>query len=217
MIGLKVPARTAAVLGGVMALAAALCTTFAAVPASAATAQCGSLCTSFYPLSTGTSDVLAVSHPSGTSASTGEAVTISAASTTNQGEDWVLEIQGTVSDFYEAGLMSSAMNMHFGSDDVYEIDYAPDATWTGECLGVSSSNGSGSVTLQPCGETAATLWVADTADQNGRAVPLINGNNNNFSAPYGLTASSVGTQLTSSGLRAPISSSSEWGTIAGEL
>jgi hypothetical protein len=192
-------------------------TALAPAPASAATAQCGSLCTAFYPLSTGTSDVLAVSHPSGTSASTGEATTIAAASTTNQGEDWVLEIQGTVSDFYEAGLMSSAMNMHFGNDDVYEIDYGPDGVWTGECLGTSSSNGSGSATLQPCGVSAATLWVADTADQNGRAVPLINGNNNNFSTPYGLTASSVGASLTSSGLHAPIPSSSEWGLIFGEL
>jgi hypothetical protein len=209
---------TARVLAGTVALAAAAFgTTLAAAPVSAATAQCGSVCTSFYPLSTGTSDVLAVSHPSGTSGTTGQAVTIAAASTTNQGEDWVLEIQGTVSDFYAAGLMSSGMNLHWGSDDVYEIDYAPDETWTGLCLGTSSANGSGAVSLQPCGETAATLWVADTADQNGRALPLINGNNNNFSAPYSLKASSVGTQLTSSQLSAPISSSQEWGTIFGEL
>jgi hypothetical protein len=210
-----ITARAASAVG-VLALAAAAFG-LAIAPASAATSQCGSLCTSFYPLSTGTGDVLAVSHPSGTSASTGQAVTISAASTTNQGEDWVLEIQGTVTDFFEAGLISSAMNLHFGSDEVYEIDYAPDGTWTGKCLGVSSSNGSGSVTLQPCGVTAATLWAADTADQNGRAVPLINGNNNNFSAPFGLTASSVGSQLTSSGLRAPISLNSDWGLVFGVL
>src|ERR1700722_19470039 len=177
-----------------------------AAPASAATAVCGANCTSFYPLSTGTSDVLAVSHPSGTGGTTGEAVTIAAASTTNQGEDWVLEIEGTVSDFYEAGLMSAQMNLHWGSDDVYEIDYAPDYTYTGECLGTSSSNGSGAVTLQPCGGSAGTLWVADTA-----------GKNNNFSQPYSLAASSVGTQLTSTNLRALISSSQEWGTIFGEL
>jgi hypothetical protein len=189
----------------------------AAAPASAATTTCGSNCTSFYPLSTGTSDVLAVENPSGTSAHTGQAVTIAAASSTNQGEDWVLEIQGTVDDFVAAGLMSEAMALHYGNDEVYEIDYAPDFTWTGECLGVSSSTGSGSVSLQGCGNTAATLWVADTADQNGRALPLINGNNSNFSHPYALKAGSPGAQLSTSGLEAPIPSTQEWGTIFGVL
>jgi hypothetical protein len=109
------------------------------------------------------------------------------------------------------------MALHFGNDEVYEIDYAPDFTYTGECLGTSSSDGSGSVSLQVCGETAATLWVADTADRSGRALPLINGNNSDFSHPYALVASSLGAQLTTSGLEAPIPQSQEWGTIFGEL
>jgi len=189
----------------------------AAAPASAATTTCGSGCTSFYPLSTGTSDVLAVENPSGTNAYTGEPVTIAAASTTNQGEDWVLEVQGTVDDFVAAGLMSSAMALHWGNDEVYEIDYAPDYTWTGECLGTSTTNGSGSVSLQGCGNTAATLWVADQADKSGRALPLINGDNSNFSHPYSLLAGSVGSQLSTSGLEAPIPGTQEWGTIFGVL
>ncbi|HEY1920039.1 MAG TPA: hypothetical protein VGH27_31085 [Streptosporangiaceae bacterium] len=204
-------------LAAAVTLAAALAGSAVAIPqASAATAQCGSLCASFHPLSYGTSDVLAVEGASGTKASQGQKVTIAAASSTNQAEDWVLEDEGTVSEFYEAGLMSAEMNLHWGSDQVYQITYAPDGTWTGFCLGVSSTNGSGSVTLQPCGETAAALWVADTADASGRALPLINGDNNNFSNPYSLTASSPGTQLTSSQLLG-ITTSQEWGTIYGEL
>jgi hypothetical protein len=205
-----------------LAVAAALAaatvgTALAAAPAGAATATCGSYCTSFYPLSTGTGDVLAVEHPSGTSAYTGEPVTISAASTTNQGEDWVLDDEGTVTDFVEAGLMSANMELHWANDQVYEIDYAPDFVWTGECMGVSSSSGGGSISLQECGVSAATLWVADTADQDGRANPLINGKNSNFSEPYALEAGSVGSQLTSAQMRAPIPQSQEWGTIDGEL
>jgi hypothetical protein len=208
------------------AVAAALITAaavaaFTAPPATAATASCGSSCTSFYPLSTGTSDVLAVAGASGTSAGTGEPVTIAAASSSNPAEDWFLDQQGTVSDFYQAGLMSAQMNLHWGSDEVYEIDYVPDGSWSGLCLGTSSSNGSGAVSLQPCGATAATLWVADTADRSGRAVPLINGKNNNFSYPYSLTAGNPGDQLTSSELIAnsvnPVRASQEWGTIFGEL
>lgn len=205
------------------ALAAAAALTAAVVgialtmsPASAATAQCGSECTSLYPLSYGTSDVLALENPSGTSASTGQAVTIAAASSTNQGEDWLLTDQGTVADFYEAGLMSAEMNLHWSNDQVYEIDYVPYGDFTGLCFGTTASNGSGAVSLQPCGETAATLWVADTADASGRAVPLINGNNNNFAYPYSLTASSPGAQLTSSELLT-VNDSQEWGLIYGEL
>jgi hypothetical protein len=188
--------------------------------ATAATAACGSYCVSYYPLSYGTSDVLAVAGASGTSARTGQATTIAAASDTNPGEDWTLDQEGTVSDFYAAGLMSAQMNLHWGANEAYEIEYVPDATSTILCLGTSASNGSGAVTLQPCGETAATLWVADTADRNGRAVPLINGNNNNFAFPYSLTAGNAGDHLTSSQLipsASGISPSQEWGTIFGEL
>jgi hypothetical protein len=206
-------------LAAAAAIAAAAACRVVAVPAAgAATAQCGSTCANLYPLSYGTSDVLAVEHASGTSASVGQAVTIAAASSTNQAEDWYLDDEGTVSDFYAAGLISAGMNLHFGSDEVYEIDYIPDGVYTGLCLGTTSSNGSGSVTLQYCGETAATLWAADTADQNGRALPLIDGDNNNFSAPYSLDASSPGAGLTSSELLgSPVNQGQEWGIVFGEL
>jgi hypothetical protein len=207
------------------AAAAALATVAAsaaisAPAASAATAACGPGCVSYYPLSYGTSDVLAVVGASGTSARTGQATTIAAASGTSQAEDWALDEEGTVSDFYAAGLISAQMNLHWSSNEAYEIQYVPDGTSTILCLGTTASNGSGAVSLQPCGVSAATLWVADTADRSGRAVPLINGNNNNFSLPYSLTASSPGSRLTSSQLLpsgGTISPSQEWGTIFGAL
>jgi hypothetical protein len=48
---------------------------------------------------------------------TGQAVTISAASANNRDEDGVPEARGTVTDFFAAGRMSSAMNLHFGSGE----------------------------------------------------------------------------------------------------
>jgi hypothetical protein len=214
--------RTSRALATAVALAAATAGTALVVqPASAATAECGSYCTSFYPLSIGTSDVLAVENPSGTSASVGQPVTIAAASSDNQGEDWVFEDEGTVDDFVAAMLMSPEMGLHWGSDQVYQIVYAPDFTYTGLCLGTSTTDGTGAVSLQPCGETAAALWVADTADMSGRALPLINGDNDNFAFPESLTAASPGDQLTSSELipinPITINPDQEWGTIDGEL
>jgi hypothetical protein len=207
-------------LAATAALAVAAGAALAAPPAIAATPACGSSCVSFYPLSTGTSDVLAVSNPS-RSAYTGEPVTIAAESSTNDGEDWVLSDEGTVSEFYELGLVSPEIDLHWGSDEAYEIEYAPNGVETGLCMGTSSSNGSGAVSLRPCGETAATLWIADTADQDGRAVPLISGDDNNYSNPYSLDAGSPGSQLTSSELLTTVGSppvaSQEWGTIYGVL
>jgi hypothetical protein len=207
-------------LAAAAALAAAGGAALAAPPAIAATPACGSNCVSFYPLSTGASDVLAVSNPS-RSAYTGEPLTIAAESGTNDGEDWILSEEDPVSVFYEIGLMSAEMNLHWGSDEAYEIEYSPNGVETGLCMGTRSSNGSGAVSLEPCGETAATLWVADTADQDGRAVPLINGDNNNYSNPYSLDAGSPGSQLTSNELLTTVGSppvtSQEWGTIYGVL
>ena len=39
-------------------------------------------------------------------------------------------------------------------------------------------------TLQPCGESARTLWVVDTYAETSGYVPIINGSDTNFSNPY---------------------------------
>ena len=126
-------------------LAAASVTAIAlAVPsAKAATSACGSVCVSLYPLSYGTSDVLAVKGASGTNAWTGEPIAIATASSTSQAEDWSISQQATVSEFYTAGLMSAAMNLHWGSDEAYEFAYTPGGTWTGLCMGTSTATALG--------------------------------------------------------------------------
>jgi hypothetical protein len=56
------------------------------------------------------------------------------------------------------------------------------------------------VTLQPCGETARTVWVLDAAESNcppqfglpSGYLPLINGSNANFSHPFVLSYPSNG-------------------------
>lgn len=166
----------------------------AAPAASAATAQCGSGCAALYTLDFGSTSVIAVAGAQGTKANTGQPVALLPASPTNQGEDWVLEDEGTVGDFYQAGILSAGLNLHYGNDEVYEYQYVPYGNGsTGLCLGVAGKAGNGSpVSLQPCGETASTLWVYDVADQDRRDVPLIAGTDTNFSFPLVLTADTVG-------------------------
>ncbi len=178
------------VVVGVAAVAAWAVT---ATPAHAATAQCGTACAALYNLIYGPADVIAVAGATGTDANTGQPVALLPASGSNQGEDWYFEPEGTVSDFYQAGLVSAGLNLHYGNDQVYEYNYAPYGVGTDLCLGVSSIAGDGDpVSLQPCGVSAATLWVADTADQYRRQIPLINGTDTNFVYPLVLTADTTG-------------------------
>jgi hypothetical protein len=188
-----------------IAVAAAMAMTgwaVAAAPAAdAATPQCGSGCVSLYTLAFGTSDVLGVIGASGTSAHQGQLVDLQTASDTNQAEDWVIDFEVPVSDLYAAGLVSAGVNLHYGSDNAYEFEYVPRGVDSGLCLGTPGpANNGEAVSLQPCGETAATLWIYDQADQQARDVPLINGTDTNFSYPYVLTGNTTGVKLTTSEL-----------------
>jgi hypothetical protein len=175
------------------AVAAFVAAVFPVSAAHAATPQCGTACASLYNLLYGQSDVIAVAGARGTSANVGEPVALKPASDTNQGEDWFVEDEGTVSDFFAANLVSAGLNLHYGNDEVYEFDYVPDGVDSTLCLGVAGIAGNGSpVSLQTCGASSHTLWVADAADQQQRLIPMINGSDTNFSTPYVLTADTAG-------------------------
>ncbi len=87
-------------------------------------------------------------------------------------EDWTVAFQGTVADFFAAGLVSAAVNLHYGggaagfpNDPAFENEYAPFGVDSGLCLGVAATafNDEG-VTLQPCGVSAKTVWILDSCD-----------------------------------------------------
>src|ERR1700677_4414123 len=114
--------------------------------------------------------------------------------------DYTISYQGLVSDFYAAGLVTAAVDLHYGGgatlgggtfpdDAAFEVQYDPYGVDSGLCAGVAATAVSGEkVTLQPCGVSSKTLWIVDSADTiRGGYVPLINGSDTNFSAPYVLT------------------------------
>lgn len=59
-----------------------------------------------------------------------------AASSTSLAADWVLELVGTVADFYFAGYVSAGLDTHYGNDEAYEYRYAPTAS-TPACASAS--------------------------------------------------------------------------------
>ena len=124
-------------------------------------------------------------------------------------EDWTVS-QSTTAQYYQAGLVSEAVAMNYGcipgdnfsncdgqtavavNDPAFEIEYAPNGTLSGLCMGVASTAVQGElVTLQPCGASPRTAWVADVFGSSSTLfngyIPLINGSDTSTSPPLVLT------------------------------
>ena len=160
--------------------------------ASAATPSCGIACVNVFSYQFGTHaspnyvvDVLRQGER------VGQPIILFRAANFDPAEDWTVAFQGTVADFFAAGLVSSAVALHYGciagvnfpdcpfniagfnfpsnTDSnllAFENEYAPFGVESGLCLGVASTAVQGEgVTLQPCGVSAKTVWILDTLDQ----------------------------------------------------
>jgi hypothetical protein len=190
-------------LVGSLGLAGAL----TAGPAAAGTPSCGPGCINIFNQDIGPGFVVDVLRQ-------GEKVNqpIILFRTTNfdPAEDWSIAFQGTVADFFTAGLVDAATALHYGCNagatgfvdctdstppgpfpnlNAFEIEYAPFGVDSGLCMGVAATAFQDEgVTLQPCGVSAKTVWIVDSFDNiQSSSVPLINGSNTNFSQPFVLT------------------------------
>jgi hypothetical protein len=166
-----------------------------AMSANAATPSCGKSCIDIFSRLYGThahpNFVLAAENGS---SATGTPIILSPASNFSQSEDFTVSFQGTVYDFYQAGLVSAALNLHYHNQLAYEIQYSPWGAPSGNCVGVATTAANGTkVSLQPCGESSKTVWVVDSFSAiKGAYVPLINGSDTNFAFPYVLNYPSSG-------------------------
>jgi hypothetical protein len=161
------------------------------VSANAETQQCGSGCVELY----GGLPGITLGHPSFIIASdnqgtvAGTSVILSGVSSTDPGEDFTSTAAGTVSHFYQLGLVTASLDQVYGDDEMYEFQYSPFGAATGECIGVVGTAVAGRpVTLQDCGISPKTFWFADSsASITGSFVPLINGSSVLGSDPFVLT------------------------------
>jgi hypothetical protein len=174
--------------------------------ADAATPSCGHNCINIFNRQFGTyrhgpNFILDVFRQG---ARVGQPIILFRTSNADPAEDFTVSFQGNVSDFFAAGLVSSAVALHYGGlakgaddDAAYELEYAPFGVDSGLCVGLAATATQGEgVTLQPCGVSAKTVWIIDTNDSpatlNRGYVPLINGSTTNFSHPHVLTYPSNG-------------------------
>jgi hypothetical protein len=198
----KVFAATAA-----LTLASGLAAGLTAGTASAATPSCGSACIDIFSKNFGTHhNPVAVLDVLRQGAKVGQPIILFRQSNSDPAEDFTISNDGQVSDFYQAGLVSAGINLHYGcdwnanighcttaapDDYAFELEYAPFGVNSGLCVGVPTTAVSGEkVSLQPCGVTSKTTWVADTLDScitnplYSNELQAINGSDTNFSHPF---------------------------------
>jgi len=204
-------AATLALVGGV-GTAGVLGT---AAAANAATPSCGGTCVDIFSQEFGhhhsPNFILDVQ---GGRIHVGQPIILYRGSNNDPAEDFRLEFQGTVADFYAAGLVSAALALHYGcvpgvspagvhdcfgfthrsfNDPAFEIEYTPNGADSGLCVGLAkTAYQQEGVTLQVCGSSSSTVWAVDIYDQPIQSFflhyyPLINGSDTNFSQPFVLT------------------------------
>jgi len=182
-------------LAGLTAAAAA-CTALALAPAGAATVpshriihnatpSCGSFCANYFVLKYGPGSVL--DNYRGRHR-IGNRVILFAASNSDPNQDWTVWPAGTVQQLASFGLVSQALALNYGADQAFEIELAPYGVGTGKCAGTAkAASDDEPVTLQWCGRTARTIWVADSGNADDSYEPLISGSDTDFSDPQVLT------------------------------
>lgn len=164
--------------------------TVGTLPAAAATPQCGPHCIQIFNAKFGTNAnpnfVETVFQGVG---KLGQPTIVAPPSSSDAAGDLIVPRAGTVSDFFAAGLVSAAVNQHYGSETAVQIEYAPLGMPTGLCsaLATTAYQNEG-LTLQPCGIPATTVWIVDTADSPAALpyFPIVNGSTTDFTHPFAM-------------------------------
>lgn len=167
---------TLSIVAGLIALGA--------LPASAATPECGSDCGSVFSYELGTYDEPGVVEAvlQGV-AEVGQPVILKQASNADPSQD-IIPLGAPVSAFYEAGLVSAEVNQRYGTLLGVQQEYAPYGEGTRLCVGLASvPHQNDGLTLQPCGVSARTVWIIDPATP---FFPIVNAATTTFERPFAM-------------------------------
>ncbi len=177
------------------------------------TVACGSNCVSIFSdqLGSGTTMNAFVKGDTGVGGRVGTPVNMHVAGNFRPNGDFTPSISGFVfqfcgflaNDFFSP---TSFVCTHYPLFAVIELSWSPFGNQSSLCAGVSQATAGRQVTLQPCGTTPKTVWIADRihstqgsnclipasppvspGDPSVNFCPLINGGDTNFSQPLVLT------------------------------
>ena len=160
--------------------------------ASAATPQCGSGCVEVFSRAFGTVDnPNFVETVSNGTAKAGQPTILAPPSSSDPAGDFLLH-PGLVSDLAAKGMVTAAVNDHYGKLRATQIEFEPRGKPTGLCVGVAATPAQDEeLSLQPCTVPGDTVWIIDVPDSSAKGfVPLVNGANADFSQPFTMTYNS---------------------------
>jgi hypothetical protein len=186
---------------GAQASIASTASTASTAMRPSATAACGFNCFSLSSILTGRHNIQNAYVPHGNglaiTAPVGTLVNLKQGSDNYTQTDFTQDFTGLiVNDFCVTDPPANSQEfpitgyicLHYGLDPVFEANWSPNGNQSGNCVGVAVANVPNQVvTLQPCGETNRTMWIADLANAHIGATPWINGSDTNFTHPLVLT------------------------------
>lgn len=174
------------------------------------TVACGSSCLSLFSdtLGSGTTLNAYVPGDTGVGGKVGQKVNMHLAQNNRPNGDWIPSVSGRVfqfcgflaNDFFSP---TSYPCLNYPFFQVFEMEWSPNGNGSGLCAGVAVGGVNGeNVTLQPCGVSAKTVWIADrnnstlgtdcrntvtppvsAGDPSVNFCPWVNGADTNFSNP----------------------------------
>jgi hypothetical protein len=181
---LLVTAATLTMAGGL--------STAGTLSAGAATPQCGPHCVQIFSAKFGTpANPGYVETVSRGIAKAGVPTGLRPVSSHKPAGDLIVSRAGLVSNFYAAGMVSAAVNNHYGNLHAVQIEYAPRGTATGLCAALATTAYQNeALSLQPCSTPGTTVFVIDTADSPATAptyFPIVSASTTDFVHPYAMT------------------------------
>jgi len=161
----------------------------ATLPAGASTTQCGSACVQIFSKMFGPGFVESVFQ--GIPAA-GQPTILHRAGDSDPTGDFInpLGHPVLVSDFYAKGMVSAAVNAHYGNRPAVQVEYAPYGQATGLCAAVATTAYQNEgLSLQPCSTPGTTVFIIDFADAPTALpdFPIVNASTTDFTRPFTMT------------------------------
>jgi hypothetical protein len=181
----------------VLTLAGGL-STAGTLPASAATRQCGAACIQIFSKAFGTyANPRFIESVFQGIPLAGVPTILHRASKFDPTGDFIVPLGRPVkvSEFFADGMVSAAVNAHYGSELAVQVEYAPYGHPTGLCAAVATTAFQGEgLSLQPCSIPGTTVFILDFADSPGTAAaryfPIVDASTTDFTHPFTMTIDS---------------------------
>jgi hypothetical protein len=165
--------------------------TAGALPAGAATSQCGQACVQIFSAKFGTYanpgfiESVFLGIPAA-----GVPTILHRASSSDPTGDFIVPQAGLISTFLAEGMVSAAVAARFAGETAVQVEYAPYGKATGLCAAVAfPAYQNEGLSLQPCRTPATTVFILDYGDAPAAKpyFPIVDASTTDFAHPFTMT------------------------------